>query len=299
MLVIHPIDRRRWLATFLYVFSAVLRDRRGELLEIAREGLRRRIPDRPEDEALDHLPPLVDHLIDELDKCDAQGEEADFALVQREAAEHGRQREKLGIDVAHVVNDYGLVCDAVAELAKRYEFEVPPGDWQMLNRALDACIAAAMSSYQCQNVAKIRQQTALHLGGVAHDLRNSLATVSAAFEAIEHGRVGVTSKTSDVLERHLRYLTDIVNDLVGESKLSSGVPVVREAVMVGGCVSSRRGSSTACRAPSGTCVALRERCFDAERLGMSAAGQHRPVQSLVYDDVVARHAFGEEPRFEV
>ena len=92
--MIHPIDRGRWLATFSDMLSAVLRERRREVIDIAR----------------------VDHLIDEFDKCDAQGQEADFGLVDREAAEHGRQREKLGIDVSHVVNDYVLVCDAVAEL---------------------------------------------------------------------------------------------------------------------------------------------------------------------------------------
>ena len=71
---------------------------------------------------------------------------------------------------------------------------------------------------------------------MAHELRNSLSTVRAAFDAIRNARVGPTSRTSEVLNRHLRYLAEIVDDLVGQSRLHAGVPVAREPVVLGSFV---------------------------------------------------------------
>ncbi len=218
------------------MLGAVLREHREEVLDFARENLRTRLPDHPEHETVDHLPEVIDDIIVVLETEDAAGDEAELSRIARRAAEHGRQRERLGIELAHVANDYGMVCDAVAEIAKRHHFEVPATDWQALNRTIDHCIADAISSYEDQNVARARREAALHLGGVAHELRNSLATVRAAFDAMRTGRVGAASRTSQVLDRHLGYLTEMVNDLVGQSRLNAGVPPAREAVALGSFV---------------------------------------------------------------
>ncbi len=143
------------------------------------------------------------------------------------------KREQLGIDLACVASDYGLVCDAIAEVAKRHNLDVPAGEWQTLNRALDTSIAAAISSYQDQHNSRTRRQTALHLGGVAHELRNSLSAVQAAFDVIKTGRVGITSRTSEVLERQLRYLSLLANDLIGESRVNAGMPAAPETLHLG------------------------------------------------------------------
>src|SRR5436305_7804159 len=211
------------------MLERVLRERREELLAIARGGLRAKIPERPEDEVVNHLPGIVDHIARELEMT-SQGELSEPDEIKRLAAEHGSQRENLGIDLAHVASDYGLVCDSIAEVAKRHNLDVPASEWQTLNRALDTSIAAAISSYQDQHNSKTRRQAALHLGGVAHELRNSLSAVQAAFDVIKTGRVGVTSRTSEVLDRQLQYLSGLANDLVGESRLNAGMPAAREQV---------------------------------------------------------------------
>ncbi|MFL5304717.1 MAG: sensor histidine kinase [Polyangia bacterium] len=218
------------------MLGAVLREHREEVLDFARENLRTRLPDHPEHETVDHLPAVIDDIIVSLNNGDDIGHDPHLSNVARRAAEHGRQRERLGIELADVANDYGMVCDAVAEIAKRHQLQVPAADWQALNRAIDFCIAGAISSYQDQNVTRARRETALHLGGVAHELRNSLAAVRAAFDAIKTGRVGAASRTSQVLDRHLGYLTEMVNDLVGQSRLNAGVPPAREALPLGSFV---------------------------------------------------------------
>jgi signal transduction histidine kinase len=214
------------------MLEQVIRECRDELLAIARGQLQTRIPDRPEHEVVDHLPGIVDHITRELEVT-TQGDVSDPGEISRVAADHGRQREHLGIDLANVAADYGSVCDAIAEVAKRHNLDVPAREWQTLNRALDISIAAAISSYQDQHDSKTRRETALHLGGIAHELRNSLSAVQAAFDVIKAGRVGVTSRTSEVLERQLKYLAGLANDLVGQSKLNAGMSLARENVHLG------------------------------------------------------------------
>ncbi len=214
------------------MLGRVLRERRDEVLEIARDRLRAKIPDRPENDVLDHLPGVVDDVIEELESPRETGL-ARGEHIRKLSAAHGRQREQLGIDLSHVANDYGVVCDAIAEVAKRHDLHVPAVEWQTLNRAVDTCIAAAISSYQDQSLTKMRRQAALHVGGVAHELRNSLMVMQTAFDALRNGRVGVTSRTSDVLERNLRYLSVLANDLLGESRANADVPVARERIQLG------------------------------------------------------------------
>ena len=219
-----------------------MRESREELLAMARSQLRAKIPEPSEDDVVDHLPGIVDHITRELE-LGARGDLVDPGEIRRVAAEHGRQREQLGIDIACVASDYGLVCDAIAEVAKRHNLDVPAGEWQTLNRALDTSIAAAISSYQDQHNSKTRRQAALHLGGVAHELRNSLSAVQAAFDVIKTGRVGINSRTTEVMERQLRYLSLLANDLVGESRVNAGMPTAPESVHLGRFVEGMVGAT--------------------------------------------------------
>src|SRR3954471_6700601 len=117
-----------------------LREHKDEVLALARASLQEKMPDRPEPEVVNHVPGVIDHLIREL--SDDAGEElGDPGAIEAVAAEHGRQREDLGIDLAAVAGDYGAVCDAISEVAKRHELDVPAAEWQTLNRALDTSIA--------------------------------------------------------------------------------------------------------------------------------------------------------------
>ncbi|HEY2731383.1 MAG TPA: HAMP domain-containing sensor histidine kinase [Polyangia bacterium] len=217
-----------------HVLRTFVSDHREELLELAQRRLNGLIRDRPEDqEGMDHLPTIIDELIRELEPAneghhnESHGEHEQFVAA---ASEHGVRRAYAGIPIQIVVHDYGVICDAVAELAKEQREPVSAADWQVLNRTLDVGIAAAIGHYEDELRGTLQRKHSVHVGSVAHEIRNALASVTTAYDAIKRGRVGQRSRTAEILERGLARLNELASQLLGESKVTFGGNVTFETV---------------------------------------------------------------------
>jgi signal transduction histidine kinase len=201
------------------MLADVVRERRGEVLEFARNRLTELMPERTARGGNEYLPLLLDHVVADLDDPHVKAD-ADPALVSS-AIHHGRERQRLGVDIQFVVHDFGVICDAIAEIVKRAGVHVDGTDWQKLNRALDFGIAEAISGYDTVRHQEERKRSAAAVGSLAHELRNALGAASVGFEAVKRGRVGPNSRTAEIVTRNLKQAALLTANLVVESKVDA------------------------------------------------------------------------------
>src|SRR5512140_1662204 len=91
----------------------------------------------------DGVPALIDAIARELRRADADGDGAEPI-----ARHHARQRRAVRIDLARMLREYGLLRDAILEVAEeRGGAPASIAELRALGRALDASIAAAGDEY--------------------------------------------------------------------------------------------------------------------------------------------------------
>jgi signal transduction histidine kinase len=211
------------------MLHSFLRDHRDEVIALAEQQLQTTLRDKPTHEVIDHLPLIIDQIIQELGSDDGAGPET---KIKRTAAEHGEQRAKLGIPIDIVVHDYGVICDSMSEVAKRQRQTVSAEEWQVVNRALDIGIAAAIQRYETELREQQRRENAEYVGSVAHEIRNALSSVTIAYQAIKRGRVGQSGRTAEILDRGLSRLNELTAQLLDDSKASFDTPAALETIEI-------------------------------------------------------------------
>lgn len=135
------------------------------------------------------------------------------------AASHGKELLSLGYSLSHVVHSYGAMCQAITELATLKNAKITSSEFNILNGCLDVAIASAVSEFQYQSNDAIDKREIAHLGFLAHELRNSLSSVTVAHEMIKAGLVGVGGSTAHVLETNLVHMRNLIDRSLSEVRM--------------------------------------------------------------------------------
>lgn len=138
------------------------------------------------------------------------------------ATEHGRERFRLGFAIDDVVRDYGAVCDAITEAAIESRQEISVAEYRALNQSFDAGIAQAVSEYTKRRDFNRGATQLSHLGFVAHELRDALASAIFSAQLIRRGQVAPSGRVAAVLERSHRRLHVIIEKMLADVRLESG-----------------------------------------------------------------------------
>ena len=146
------------------------------------------------------------------------------------ATQYGGRLFGLGFTVSELVHAYGAVCQAVKEIAAERRAAFTPQDYELLNHFLDVAIAAAVSEYQRRGKEEIVRRDMTHVGGLAHELTNTVSAARMAFQIIREGSVGVRGRTADVLQRSLIRIRDLIERTVAEIRLQTEAKPVLETV---------------------------------------------------------------------
>jgi signal transduction histidine kinase len=120
----------------------------------------------------------------------------------------------------------------MSEVAKRQRQTVSAEEWQVVNRALDIGIAAAIQRYETELREQQRRENAEYVGSVAHEIRNALSSVTIAYQAIKRGRVGQSGRTAEILDRGLSRLNELTAQLLDDSKTSFDTPAALETIEI-------------------------------------------------------------------
>jgi signal transduction histidine kinase len=209
-----------------------LLSRRDDIVARISRRLAAELPRAPAEEVVDHLDSYVDQVIGELGRETGRGPATTPPRGDDVAAEHGRQRERQGMDIGRVVHEFGLICDTMAALAVENGLSISAREWQVMNEAIDDGISAGITEYWERRSERDRKETAEHIGFVVHELRNALGGALTALDAIRMGRVGLESRTGKVLQRGLSRAADLLNQVSTEVQLLSGNGPALEPVAV-------------------------------------------------------------------
>jgi signal transduction histidine kinase len=177
---------------------------------------------RPSSEHLrSGLPIFLDQLIAVLAKEIPVIGAPEELQIMESAGSHGKELLRLGYTLTHVVHSYGAMCQAITEIASKTKAAVTALEFHHLNRCLDIAIAGAVTEFETVSHLASKNLEAIHLGTIAHELRNALNRSRISFEMLSKGMVGLGGSTSRVLERSLEEMDMLINRSLSEVRLRS------------------------------------------------------------------------------
>ena len=209
--------------------AALLKLRRQDLIDRWSAATKREntVDPLPQTELIDHIPRFVDELIIAL-----YPEVVPLPSLGEIALEHGAQRLGLGFNVAEVVREYGTLHRCIIEVADEAREPITTHDQLVIARWLNTGIANALSQYVNDRDAELHRQSAEHLGFIAHEIRNPLSSVTMAFRLLQKGLLAQGGRATDLLERNLRRVVDVIDNALHHASLNMGVAPKPEAVRV-------------------------------------------------------------------
>jgi signal transduction histidine kinase len=179
-------------------------------------------------ELWDHLPHILDELLAALRAGEGKPSVSPLPQESPASASHGTQRLRVGFDVEEVVREYGILADILLdELAATGE-SLDNGEWRLTIRCISTAIAEAIAAYVRRRDDELRRQAERHVAFMAHELRNPLGAARGATEALRL-TPGDTS-LHGVLDRNLRRLGELVDEVLMVDRLASRVELQREQV---------------------------------------------------------------------
>ena len=179
-------------------------------------------------ELVDHFPQFLDEVIEALRALEL-GPDAAEVEDNTTAAGHGGQRLRLGFSLDAVVHEYDALREVIEDTALDAGIALSFDETRCLTRSMTAGIAAAVTEYARQRDAELCRQHNEHIGFIAHELRNPLATASLALDMlVREGHLSETLRPSRALSRALEEMRSTIDHTLHLARDASGVDVKRE-----------------------------------------------------------------------
>jgi hypothetical protein len=194
-----------------------INEHRDELIGLCRSKVAARSSPPPTAADIEQgIPMLLSQLIEELSHgVPMTGEISDSARAQ------GRDLLLRGFTIDQVVHNYGDVCQAVTELADETNTAISAEEFHTLNRCLDVAIAGAVTEYT-------REQDSTRDADLS-ELWCLVNSATAAFEALQSGKVAIAGATGMVLRRALTGLRAYVDRQDVDAARAAGARAVAPA----------------------------------------------------------------------
>ena len=150
------------------------------------------------------------------------------AEVTKSAGAYGKELQRLGFNLSHVVHAYGAICQTITGLAIEKEAAITTGEFRELNRCLDTAIAGAVTTFLAERADGDNTRETEHLGFLAHELRNGLSIINTSLHLIKSGTVGFAGSTGQVLDRALKRQQELIDRSLAEVRLRVDPKVHKE-----------------------------------------------------------------------
>jgi signal transduction histidine kinase len=231
--------------------AALLSDHRAEILQRWKARVLAD-PHVPEANRLavpaleDHLPSLLDELIDALDpertrEALASGTLSFGALVLSQM--HGQARQRSGYALESAIRELSLFRVVLLELVldeavrERSENPITPATIDgllLMHRAIDECMAVSASEIQRQSHATLENEREVRerfIAVLAHDLRSPLANVVSSAELLlRQAPLKSQVRTLERIVQGARRIGRMVDDLLEFAEVRTGqIPIRRKA----------------------------------------------------------------------
>ncbi len=216
----------------------LLLDHRAEILAQSEKRVVALAALRPTSQQLElGLPIFFDQLTLILTKRQMEVSTPDENKITLSAGEHGKELLRLGYTLSHVVHAYGAMCQAITEVASQRKAPVSASEFHVLNRCLDIAIAGGVTEFELIRNEDTKKLEVMHLGAVAHELRNALNRASIALEMLSKGVVGLGGSTSRILKYSLAEMEMLIDRSLSEVRLRADSPLNMEIFGIADLVS--------------------------------------------------------------
>jgi signal transduction histidine kinase len=186
--------------------SLIARERR----EILRSCLRKLRPGHPDADGprmMAALTRFLDDFVQAL-RADTRDSQSKFEQDERHCAARP--------EPVPLIGNYGLVGDAISEVAAKRGVVASWRELQVLRRCVNQATAAAVE----QQIALVRtrwqRESSAHFSALVPDLEDALASASTAFEKFRRGMTAPARSTVDLVARSLDALGDLIRQQLGE-----------------------------------------------------------------------------------
>jgi signal transduction histidine kinase len=237
------------------VLHEFLKENRLELIDLCRSRVsERRAPRATPAELENGIPLFLDQLtlmlseraelpVDAVDARSKHASRADSFIAQS-SARHGAELLGREFTIDQVVHDYGDLCQSITALAAEQGANITVEEFGQLNMRLDNAIAGAVTQFSHNRDVRMAGESAdatnLHLGELAHEMRNHLNTAILAIVAIKKGGVGMEGATAAVLDRSLLGMRTLIDRTLAEVRLQGGVQASLATIDVAQFISRAR-----------------------------------------------------------
>jgi len=148
--------------------------------------------------------------------------------------EHGAQRLMLGIDIASVVGEFGVMNEVIWDLARERGVEVSVDEIALLMRSINTGIRDSAEQYTNRRDRELREQAAHHFAFLAHEVRNPLQSARMALRILEERGVVPLGIARDVLDRSLSHVQELIDRALLSMRLAAGAEMgPREEIELG------------------------------------------------------------------
>lgn len=129
-----------------------------------------------------------------------------------------------------MVREYGVLQDVILELVQEGG---PQPELRELRLLADCIMTGAVDSvdqYVLLRDKQLREQSARHLGFIAHELRNPLQSALLGFAALKESGLAVAGRIAEAVERSHGRLRELIDNTILEARLTDGVALSREEI---------------------------------------------------------------------
>jgi signal transduction histidine kinase len=180
----------------------------------------------PDPALTDHIPALVDRLIDRLGALAAEGEcEAGGPASGAVAlgAAHAQQRVNARYSVSEGMRELAHFRATILELCREGRFAMSAQEAELVHTTLDEIMTA--SATELDRASLVLYQRAMAF--VAHELRNPLSAILLGSARLQSGAFETSGKVLEILARNAALMDRLVGDLLTISKLEAGHFTIR------------------------------------------------------------------------
>jgi signal transduction histidine kinase len=176
----------------------------------------------PEAETLERIE-LVDSMgffLDDL--VEALAADVGQVREQSAAASHGIERLAIGFRIDRVIREFAMIGEVIIETAQEAKVEPTALELEVLIRTIGEGSAISAREYVRRREADILAREAAHVGVLAHEMRNSLASARFAFDLLRRRVPGDAESLVNIVDLSMRQATQRLDDTLAGARLRSG-----------------------------------------------------------------------------
>lgn len=205
-----------------------LASNRRAILALTKEKTAAISESKPSSSALERgLPEFYDHLVEVLKSQSKGGGKSQANRNSPSTTHHGREALRLGYTVSQVVHGYGVICQAITEMAEARGATISPGEFSTLNLSLDVAIADAVTGFEDAPPKDAGTDAGKRTAALVHELRNALTCAIVAHSMVAKGVVGTGGGTNAMLARNLQRMRELLDRAFSEIRLQNEQEAVR------------------------------------------------------------------------